>query len=402
MASRRDFLKISALASGALFTPRFLQALGHGGLNTDGKKLIIIQLSGGCDGLNAFVPYRNDTYYNMRPKLAMEEVLELNDSMGLNPALKPLQALYDKGQFALINSVGYPNPNRSHFRSMDIWHTGSGANEYLHAGWLGRYLDNSCEGCAEPHKIIEMADTLSLALKGETTNGLAIRNPGLLYKATQDAYVQALEASGQEAVGGGQAAGRNENLDYLYKTLTQTSQSTQYIYEASKIYRTQEIYPGGNFGKSLKMIGELICSGIETEVFYTSLSGFDTHVNQKPTQARLFTTYSQGIAALVRDLEKNNRMKDTLILTFSEFGRRVKQNASGGTDHGRANNLWLIGGNLRKPGIYNDVPDLEQLDNGDLQWQVDFRQVYADVLDRWMGVDSETILGRQFEKLGVV
>lgn len=399
MKSRRDFLKISGLASGALFTPQFLQALGQGGLNTDGKKLIIIQLSGGCDGLNAFVPYRNDLYYNMRPKLAIQEVLQLNDSIGLNPALKPLQALYDKGQFALINSVGYPNPNRSHFRSMDIWHTGSDANEYLHAGWLGRYLDHSCEGCAEPHKVIEMADTLSLAMKGAQTNGLAIRNPKLLHKATQDPFVKALE---QSAVRSRPLTGGNENLDYLYKTLTQTSQSTSYIYEASKVYRSKEIYPGGNFGKSLKMIGELICSGIETDVFYTSLSGFDTHINQKPTQARLFNNYAQSVAALVRDLEKNNRMKDTLILTFSEFGRRVKQNASGGTDHGKANNLWLIGGDLRKPGIYNDVPDLSKLDKGDLQWEVDFRRVYADVLDNWLGADSKGILGRNFEKLGVV
>jgi uncharacterized protein (DUF1501 family) len=397
MPTRRDFLKISALASGALFTPQFLQALGHGGLNTDGKKLIIIQLSGGCDGLNAFVPYRNDIYYKMRPRLAMDEVLELNDEIGLNAALKPLQALYDQGQFALINGVGYPNPNRSHFRSMDIWHTGSSSSEYLQTGWLGRYLDSSCKGCAAPHKVIEMADTLSLALKGTETNGLAVKNPHRLHKATNDPYIQALEklASGSKT--------DNENLDYLYKTLTQTNQSTAYIYEATKVYRSKQTYPGSAFGKSLKMIAELICSGVETEVFYTSLSGFDTHINQKPTQARLFNAYATGVAALVRDLEQNNRLKDTLILTFSEFGRRVKQNASNGTDHGKANNLWLIGGGLRKPGIYNEVPDLAELDNGDLQWKVDFRQVYAEVLDNWMGADSKEILGgRSFDRLGIV
>ncbi len=397
MGTRRDFLKISALASGSLFMPKFLQALGHGGLNTDGKKLIIIQLSGGCDGLNAFVPYRNDIYYKLRPRLAMEEVLPLNDDIGLNPALKPLQALYDQGQLALINGVGYPNPNRSHFRSMDIWHTASDASEYLQTGWLGRYLDNSCEGCAAPHKVIEMADMLSLALKGQNANGLAVRNPLQMHRATQDAYVQAL-------VGGGVRDGgmRDGNLDFLYKSLVQTSQSTDYIYEASKVYRSTEIYPPHAFGKSLKMISELICSGVETEVFYTSLSGFDTHINQKGTQARLFGTYSQGVAALVRDLERNGRMEDTLILTFSEFGRRVQQNASNGTDHGKANNLLLIGGGLRKAGIYNAVPDLAQLDDGDLPWSVDFRSVYAEVLDNWMGVSSQKILGKEFDSLGIV
>jgi len=335
----------------------------------------------------------------VRPEVGLTEVVELNDDMGLNPALKPLMGLYDQGEMCLINSVGYPNPNRSHFRSMDIWHTASDANDYLHTGWLGRYLDNSCAGCASPHKVIQVADNLSLALKGQSTNGLAFRDPRKLHKASQDAFIEQLTQSNTNS---SQERGSEKNLDFLYKTLTQTKQSTSYIYEASRIYRSAEMYPPSAFGKSLKMIGELICSGVETEVFYTSLTGFDTHINQKGTQARLFNTYSQCVAALVRDLKRNNRFDDCLILTFSEFGRRVKQNASNGTDHGKANNMWLIGGKLAAPGIFNKVPDLQQLDKGDLQWEIDFRRIYADVLNNWLGVSADTVLGQKFNGIGVI
>ena len=193
------------------------------------------------------------------------------------------------------------------------------------------------------------------------------------------------------------------NQGYLYKTLIETHSAADYIYETSKVYQTDVEYPATPFGKNLKGIGDLINSGLKTRVYYSTLGGFDSHVNQLGSQDNLLKIYSEAIAALVKDLKRNNRFKDTLILTFSEFGRRVKENGSRGTDHGTANNLFLIGGSLKKPGVYNEVPNLENLDkNGDLIYSVDFRNIYATALDNWLSADSNRILGKEFEKLSFI
>ncbi len=396
MTNRRDFIKLSSLASGALLMPNFLQGLGHNTFQSDGKKLIIIQQSGGNDGLNTFIPYRNDHYYKLRPQLALQEALVLDDHQGLNPALKPLMKLFERGEATLLNHVGYPNPNRSHFRSMDIWHSGSDSNAYWNTGWLGRYLDHSCRGCASPHQVVEISDTLSLAVKGAESKGLGVRDPRQLYRATQDPYLQVLSQAGPAA------QTPVSDLDYMYKTLTETVNSTAYIYEKSNVYRSKVTYPNTPFGKQLKLIAELICSGVDTQVFYTSLSGFDTHVNQRGQHDRLLGNYAKGVAALVEDLKMNGQLDDTLIVTFSEFGRRVAQNAGRGTDHGKANNMLLIGGKLKTPGIYNPFPNLSQLDKGDLAFQLDFRQVYATILKEWLGADDQEVLGQKFKRLPLV
>ncbi|MEL6653461.1 MAG: DUF1501 domain-containing protein, partial [Bacteroidota bacterium] len=161
-------------------------------------------------------------------------------------------------------------------------------------------------------------------------------------------------------------------------------------------------YPGTEIGRRLKLIAELICSDVDTTVFYVSLSGFDTHVRQRNVQDRLLRQYAEAVAAFTEDLQQNQRFDDTMIMTFSEFGRRVSQNASGGTDHGKANNLFLMGGKLQRPGIFNQAPDLSKLDEGDVQWEIDFRQVYATLLDDWLGVADEAILQRKFKKLRLV
>ncbi|MEM9935459.1 MAG: twin-arginine translocation pathway signal, partial [Bacteroidota bacterium] len=184
MNTRREFLKISSLASAAMLTPAFLQSACNSSISSNGKKLVIIQLSGGNDGLNTVVPYQNDLYYNARQSLGISasEVIKLNDEQGLNPVMQPFYELYDQGMVSVLNAVGYPNPNRSHFRSMDIWHTATDSNEYAETGWLGRYLDHNCAGCAEPHLLVEIDDGLSLAVKGEEVKGLGVRDPQQLYK----------------------------------------------------------------------------------------------------------------------------------------------------------------------------------------------------------------------------
>ncbi len=401
MLNRRNFLRTSALAASSAFVPNFLKGFENSALNLGRKKtnqkiLVVVQLSGGNDGLNTIIPYRNDDYYRLRPSLSIErgELFKLTDEIGLNTSMEAFAELYDQGLVSILNSVGYPNPNRSHFRSMDIWQTGSAANQYLNTGWLGRYLDAQCTGsdCAM-HTGIEVDGGLSLAMKGEEVKGIAVTRPHQLHKITSNSFYQEVAQQGTTRL---QNHEEPSNVSYLYKTMIETASSAEYIHQKSKVHKSKGKYPMHQFGRHLKTIAELIAADIDTSVFYVSLSGFDTHVRQKNVQARLLKTYAEGMNAFVGDLQQYNKMDEVLIMTFSEFGRRVKQNASGGTDHGAANNLFLIGNHLQKAGIYNAPPNLLDLDKGDLKHQIDFRQVYTSVLDSWLGVDASAILGERF------
>ncbi|HEU5290710.1 MAG TPA: DUF1501 domain-containing protein [Cyclobacteriaceae bacterium] len=397
MASRRSFIKQSALATaGTMLLPNFLKAfeIRPDFIQDSGKVLVVIQLSGGNDGLNTIIPYQNDLYYQHRPTLAISKsnVLKASDSLGFHPSLTKLNELYDQGYLSVINNVGYPNPDRSHFRSMDIWHTASDATEYLTTGWVGRYLDASCKDCHVAHQAIEIDDTLSLALKGETIKGLGVKNPKKLYQILHNEFFQRVSKNIP-------TDSSNSELHYLYKTLAETTSSADYIYDKSKVYQSAVSYPNNEFAGQLKTVAELINSGIETKVYYVSLSGFDTHVRQQAVHERLLGIYAESVHAFISDLEKNNRFKDVMVMTFSEFGRRVAQNASNGTDHGTANNLFIMGKNLKQKGFINETPDLSKLDEGDLIHQIDFRSVYATVLNKWLGSNDEQILKKKFELL---
>ena len=399
--TRRDFLKGSVLVSSLLFVPKFLYALDRQNIqrlsNSNGRRLVVIQLGGGNDGLNTVIPYENDLYYNARPTLGIRPqsgILPLDKGLGFNPHMAGLKNLFDQGQLAVLNSVGYPNPDRSHFRSMDIWQSASASDQYVGTGWLGRYLDASCAGCQLPYDALEVDDTLSLAMKGAHRKGLAVKNPAKLHQITHNQFIA--------QVGKEPGAGSSE-LDYLYKTLAETTSSADYLYETSKVYQSKTAYPNTEFGKNLRTTAELINSGIESRVFYVSLAGFDTHVRQQEQQGKLLGDLSAGLSAFVADLQGAGNLSSTLVMTFSEFGRRVGQNASNGTDHGTANNVLLLGGALKTPGILNDAPNLADLDQGDLKYQLDFRSVYATVLRDWLGADDQAILGSEFARLsGVV
>ncbi len=391
---RRKFLKQSSLASSLFFVPSFVKAFENVATSKLGyKRLVIIQLSGGNDGLNTIVPFENDLYYKERPSLsiAKNSVLKLTDEVGLHPSLAPLNRLYDEGLLSIINNVGYPNPNRSHFRSMDIWHTAVDSNEYSQSGWIGRYLDTYGK---ESYSAIEIDDSLSLAMKGETTNAIATQDARALFNLSRDPYFKKLQEHKNDA------HLSEHNLGYLYKSMIEAHSSAKYIYETSKTITSKTQYPQNKFGKQLKTTAQFINSHLETKVYYASLNGFDTHVNQLPTQKRLLSQYAESIEAFVKDLKAGGTFNDTLILTFSEFGRRVKQNASVGTDHGTANNLFIIGNQLKKPGFYNKPGSLEDLDdNGDLKFEIDFRAVYATVLNKWLEVDDEKVLHKSFKQL---
>lgn len=395
---RKEFIQIGSLATASLMLPKFLKAFEGRALVPQGNKVVVIlQLSGGNDGLNTVIPVRNDLYYKARPRLgiAKDKALALNGEAALHPALTALKELYDDGSLAILNNVGYPNPDRSHFRSMDIWHTASLSTEYLTNGWVGRYLDAQCRGCDKPTQAIEIDDVLSLALKGENLKGIAVKDPRRLYGTANEKFFRDVLKHHKDEAG-------EQPVDYLYKTMAETLSSADYIFQQSKLHPTNAAYPATELGRSLKTIASLIYSEINTKVYYVSLGSFDTHVNQDGQQQRLFTEMNDAVKAFVKDLKEQHRFNDVLLFTFSEFGRRVEQNASGGTDHGTANNMFLVSGGLKQKGILNELPDLGDLTEGDLKYKIDFKNVYATVLNRWLKADDQAILKRQYNYLDFI
>lgn len=378
--------------------PKFLKAFEEKNMVPAGNKvLVILQLSGGNDGLNTVIPYRNDIYYRTRPRLGIEKtkILSLTDEAGLHPALTGLKELYDDGSLSILNSVGYPNPDRSHFRSMDIWHTASDSRDYWTTGWLGRYLDAQCKGCDKPTYALEVDDMLSLAMKGEEAKAIAMKDPRRLFGTANQRFFKDVLQNHKDEAG-------EQPVDYLYKTMAETISSADYIFEKSKFHPSIAEYPKSELGQSLKTIASLIFSDINTKVYYISLGSFDTHINQAFQQQNLFNQMNEAIRAFTKDLKANGRFNDVMLMTFSEFGRRVSQNASGGTDHGTANNMFFISGSLKQKGLINAMPDLSDLDEGDLKYKIDFKNVYATVLKNWLGADDAKILHQQYEYLKFV
>jgi uncharacterized protein (DUF1501 family) len=396
---RRGFIKQSSLVSAGMLVPSFVKATSFDRIerSQSGKTLVVIQFSGGNDGLNTLVPFENDLYYQHRPSIAVpkQQVIKIDDTLGFNPALESLRPLYDNGLMAIINSVGYPNPNRSHFRSMDIWHTASDSSSYLKTGWIGRYLDSECDRCQIPYHAIELDDSLSLVMQGMQQDGFAMRNPERLVRITSNPFLKQLGRSFKEHK-------HDTSVSYLYKTMIEVQQSAEYLSNQAKKHKSNIRYPMNAFAGGLKQIAELMTAGTDTKIYYISLPGFDTHVNQKNRQERLLKIYGESVSAFIKDLQSNNLFNDTLIMTFSEFGRRVSENGSRGTDHGTANNVMIMSGKLKNAGMINQAPDLSNLDNGDLIYQVDFRQIYATVLEKWLDTNPQIILNGGYSTLDFV
>ena len=388
--NRKTFLKTSSLAVASFLFPNFLSALTlPDALSKNGKTLIILQLSGGNDGLNTIIPVKNDIYYKVRNQISIKEndALLLTDEAGINPNLKFFKTLYDNGELAVMNNVGYPDPNKSHFRSMDIWQSASDSNQFVNTGWLGRYLDEACHNCQNPTQAIEVDDLLSLAMKGENNKAIAFRDPKKLYDNSQENFYKKLVADHHDH--------EHDLASYLYNTLGNAISNSGYIFEESKTKSSEKIYPTTQIGKDFKTIASLIKSDINTQVYYLSVGSFDTHTNQNQRQNQLFRNIDEAVEAFVKDMKTSGKFEDVLIMTFSEFGRRVAQNASNGTDHGTANQMFFVGGGLKKKGLLNALPNLEKLNYGDLVYTEDFRKVYATVLKKWLNSDDRKILGKE-------
>lgn len=393
---RRDFLRTTSLASGMLMVPNFMKAFDSVYMKSKAyKRLVVIQLSGGNDGLNTIIPYRNDIYYKCRPQLAVKNnIIKIQNELGFHPGLEALRPLYEAGELTIINNVGYPNPVRSHFKSMDIWHTAGNSYSKLQTGWLGRYLDKVGR---HAYEAIETDDSLSLAMRGKQFSGIATKDHNMLYRTSRDPFLNAVLSNAQDQ------HLSEHNLGYLYQTMIDAKSSARYIHEHTKLAASTQTYPQNELGKQLRTSAQFINSGLETKVYYHSLSGFDTHANQANVQSRLLKSYADSVAAFVKDLKKADTFKDTMILTFSEFGRRVKQNAANGTDHGAANNVFVIGKTLKTPGFYNALASLSNLDSaGDIKFTVDFRSVYSSILKDWLQADDPSIITGSFNPLQLV
>jgi uncharacterized protein (DUF1501 family) len=373
----------------------------------DGKILVVVQLGGGNDALSMVVPYGDDAYYRARGNLAhpADSVLKINDYIGLNGKLTHLKGLFDHGDLAVVQGVGYPNPNRSHFRSTDIWESGQPENQSPTSGWLGRYFDNTCPGC-DPLVGIEIGSSLAMTMQGERMLPLSLERPeNYRYRgADRRGYTELnrVAAYAPAAIAKSKAdidlkIDPASQLDFLHRTAMDAQLSSDQILRITQAHANAGTYPNNGFGAGLRTIAALIGGGLPTRVYYVTLGGFDTHVNQAGRHDALMEQLSAGLGAFWADLKAQGNDDRVMVMTFSEFGRRVAANASGGTDHGTAAALFVMGKGVQ--GVVGNHPSLTDLTMGDLRFGIDFRSVYASILQNWMETSSKPILGQQFPTL---
>ncbi len=365
----------------------------------------MIQLAGGNDGLSTIVPYGDDAYGQNRKAVRIEanKLHKIDDYIGFAPDLAPFKAMYDNGQLAVVQGIGYPNHNRSHFKSMDIWHTGD--NNYSRTsgtkatGWIGRFCEQSYQGAFDPKAAmaIRMGKT-PLAIHSATHPGLALRDPYSFRYTADQGQMERKETYRQLNSKTTDGSGLSP-LDYVTQTAANANAASDQILAVVKNNPSKASYPDSRLGQSLKMVSAMIAGGLSTRVFYVEQGGFDTHAGHNARHQKLMTELSTSVAAFQKDLADQGNGKRVVTMAFSEFGRRVKENGSQGLDHGQAGPLFVFGSNV-KGGLYGKHPSMTELDKGDLRYTTDFRRVYATLLDQWMGADSSTVLGQKYDHLG--
>ena len=434
LQTRREFLRRTVLGSSLAWTvPAFLantfSALqaeaADSAIQTatgrDANILVVLQMAGGNDGINTVVPFANDFYHKARPTIGLKaaEVLKLNDAVGLHGAMKGFKSLYDAGQLSVIQGVGYPNPNRSHFRSTEIWQTASDSDRVEKNGWIGRYFDNACPG-ADPAVGVTIGSQLPQAFFAAKPKGIVFSNPQnyrFMAKGadTEESYkkLNELEMSSplpEDNSGGsigmlpaGMPMTGGRAVDFISRTALDAQHSSDEVRAIAARVQNQAEYPGSQLGTSLKLVAKLIGGGLPTRIYYVSQGGYDTHTNQLGSQQRLLGDLADSVKSFVDDMNAQGNLPRVLVMTFSEFGRRVSENANGGTDHGAAAPMFVIGEKV-KAGLLGRYPSLAPADlyQGDVKYNVDFRSVYAGVLENWLKTKSAPILGKQFAPLPVV
>jgi uncharacterized protein (DUF1501 family) len=409
-ATRREFLRQS-LATGSLVSlgltvPNFLArtALAAPDASKAGARdtiLVVVQLTGGNDGLNTVIPYKDDEYPKLRPTLKQPagQVKKLNDDVALHPSMDGLAGLLQDNALCVVQGVGYPNPSQSHFRSMDIWQAASTA-ESLTEGWIGRGL-----------KQLPGAGAFHLAASNESAplalTGAPVRAPSIT--SLEDFQLKLAVANGtdkkeQKAIieGSAKAGGDKPSLlDFVQRTAANTYASSQRLQEIGKNYQPKATYPQTPLANRLKLAAQLIDASLGARIFYVALDGFDTHANQATSHGQLLAQLSGAMTAFYKDMAARGQKDRVLMMTFSEFGRRARENGSKGTDHGSAAPMLLVGGKV-KAGVVGKHPSLTQLETGNLKHHTDFRQVYAAILDGWLGISSKDVLGQKFTALDVL
>ena len=421
--SRRIFIRQGVmLASFAATLPHFIQESALGMLAPDGSAtgsrpgvpderiLVIVQLSGGNDGLNPVIPYGDREYHAARPSLSLGEpgkaknggaALELDRDrgIGLHPNLTGLKELHDDGRLAVVAGVGYPNPNRSHFASMDIWQ--SGRPEGKGTGWLGRYVDATCNGNPAADVAVSVGRTAPLAMLGRTSRPIAFESADLFRWLGADAGGQ-MEDEYQRMVRAGElkdvAAGSQES--FLMRTALDAQVTSDRI-RAAVGKAPLARYPGSAVAKQLQTVAAMIRDGMKTRVYYVSMGGFDTHANQPNSHGNLMRQLGDAMLAFQNDLKAQGNDGRVMTMCFSEFGRRVRQNASNGTDHGTAGPVFVVGPNVN-PGLQGKYPSLTDLDGGDLKFTTDFRGVYQELLGKWMKAPTREVLGGTYQAPSIV
>lgn len=379
---RKKFLQLTATSLGGLLVlPEFLhaQALCRNKKSKDSDDLLVfIQLNGGNDGLNTFIPYQDPLYYEYRPSIGIPKADVINkiNGMGFHPAMKDFAKMAQDGNLTIIQNVGYPNPNRSHFRSQEIWQTASSSNEFLLYGWLGRYLDIHHKDHLIPSLNVDGTD--NLALKTTQANNITMNSFSNLRNFTATDFEQKLSD--------------NPQLDFVRRIQYASIQGMGEIQKAlANSKENNEFYTRGNslLSRNLQWISRLIKGNLESKIYYTSFSGFDTHSSQLGRHQNQLTILNDAVYSFYSDLKHNNLLDRVTIVIFTEFGRRVRE-SGGGTDHGAATPMFIIGGK-NKGAVIGKNPNLQNLERGDIIYDIDFRSVYAMLLDEKMKFDPQKI-----------
>jgi len=407
--TRREFLKLSGAGLGLLafsaYAPRFLTQAAAANLpapQKDKRVLVLLQLAGGNDGLNTVVPYADDRYYNLRPRLGFKDATglhKLDGQVALAPPCGAIADLAQEGKFAVIQNVGYPNPNHSHFRSSEIWETASDAETFLPDGWVGRYLDNCCAGAPAAG---QSSDPVAVHATGSLPQSFFSQQPQNLFSVNGNFRSNARTRKRLDGAAFkplldefAAIAPVGDTGNFLSHTLMDALVTEKRVQQVLDNYKPLAQYPAGALAQSLQRVVALVAAGLETRVYFCSQGGYDTHANQFNTHQNLLRDLSDSLAAFQKDLAAHGLDQQVLTMTFSEFGRRPHENDALGTDHGTAAPLFVMSGGLKKAGVIGEAPDLNIPDKADLTYKIDFRQVYATVLHRWLDTDPAAILGGQ-------
>jgi uncharacterized protein (DUF1501 family) len=366
------------------------------------RVLVVVQLSGGNDGLNTVIPFGLDNYYTNRSGLAVREsdliTLDTNTGIGLHPSLRPIHDMIGNGLASIVQGVGYPNPIRSHFASMDVWHTGDTLSSKGH-GWIGKAMDTTRNQADTALACISLGSEAPQATQGKHVKPVTFDRPEMfrwsgrdLHPALNDTYDQLNQPS--------TSTPSNSPTDFILRTALDAQVASDRVRNAVH-QNPVTSFPGNSLARQLKMIAAMVRAELPTRVYYVAMGGFDTHANQAGQHARLLNEFASAMSAFYKELKATGHQQRVLTVAFSEFGRRVKQNASGGTDHGTAGPMFLFGPQVN-PGLIGQHPSLSKLDDGDLIHHTDFRSVYASVLDNWMKIDSAATLGKSFRHANVL